>query len=60
MTAAADHLTLHVARDDGDEGNGTEIVTYEAAVTPHQRPRGRRWIANLALSCDQQMGGHRG
>lgn len=46
MTAAGDHLTIHVAPDDGDEGNGTEILTYEATVTPHQRPRRRRRIAN--------------
>jgi len=32
MTADGDHLTLKVAPDNGDEGNGTEILTYEATV----------------------------
>ncbi|GAB3556930.1 DUF6454 family protein [Arthrobacter alkaliphilus] len=34
MTAEGNHLTLKVAPDNGDEGNGTEILTYEATVTP--------------------------
>ena len=34
MTADGDHLTLRVAPDNGDEGNGTEILTYEATVAP--------------------------
>lgn len=33
MTADANHLTMKVAPDNGDEGNGTEILTYEADVT---------------------------
>ncbi|MGA8980497.1 MAG: DUF6454 family protein [Pedococcus sp.] len=32
MTAAGDHLTMRVAPDNGDEGNGTEILTYEVRV----------------------------
>ena len=34
MTADGDHLTMRVAPDNGDEGNGTEILTYQASVTP--------------------------
>ena len=34
MTANGDHLTMRVAPDNGDEGNGTEILTYGATVTP--------------------------
>lgn len=34
MTADGDHLTMKVAPDNGEEGNGTEIITYEATVTP--------------------------
>jgi hypothetical protein len=34
MTAAGSHLTMKAAPDNGDEGNGTEILTYEADVTP--------------------------
>lgn len=34
MTADGDHLTMRVAPDNGDEGNGTEILTYESTVTP--------------------------
>lgn len=34
MTADGNHLTMRVAPDNGDEGNGTEILTYEATVTP--------------------------
>jgi hypothetical protein len=34
MTANGNHLTMKVAPDSGDEGNGTEILTYEAAVPP--------------------------
>ncbi len=34
MTADGNHLTMRVAPDNGDEGNGTEILTYEANVTP--------------------------
>jgi hypothetical protein len=33
MTADGNHLTMRVAPDNGDEGNGTEILTYEATVT---------------------------
>ncbi|MHC6594252.1 DUF6454 family protein [Arthrobacter sp. C152] len=36
MTADAGHLTMTVAPDNGEEGNGTEILTYEADVTPAQ------------------------
>ena len=34
MTADGDQLTMWVAPDNGEEGNGTEILTYEATVTP--------------------------
>ncbi|NUP75202.1 MAG: hypothetical protein HOQ07_11230 [Sinomonas sp.] len=34
MTADGGHLTMKVAPDNGDEGNGTEILTFEATVTP--------------------------
>lgn len=34
MTADGDHLTMKVAPDNGDEGNGTEILTYEATAIP--------------------------
>jgi hypothetical protein len=34
MTANGDHLTMRIAPDNGDEGNGTEILTYGATVTP--------------------------
>lgn len=34
MTADGNHLTMKVAPDNGDEGNGTEIITYEADVVP--------------------------
>lgn len=34
MTASGNHLTMRVAPDNGDEGNGTEILTYEADVVP--------------------------
>lgn len=34
MSADGDHLTMRVAPDNGDEGNGTEILTYEATVHP--------------------------
>ncbi len=33
MTANGNHLSMKVAPDNGDEGNGTEILTYEASVT---------------------------
>jgi hypothetical protein len=33
MTAVGGHLTLKVAPDNGEEGNGTEILTYEATLT---------------------------
>jgi hypothetical protein len=33
MTANGNHLTMRVAPDNGEEGNGTEILTYEASVT---------------------------
>jgi uncharacterized protein YdeI (YjbR/CyaY-like superfamily) len=33
MTANGNHLTMRVAPDNGDEGNGTEILTYEATVS---------------------------
>ncbi|WLQ05025.1 DUF6454 family protein [Arthrobacter oryzae] len=36
LTAEGNHLTMHVAPDDAEEGNGTEILTYEATVTPAQ------------------------
>src|SRR6476620_11219594 len=34
MTADGGRLTMKVAPDNGEEGNGTEILTYEATVTP--------------------------
>ena len=34
MAADGSHLTMKVAPDNGDEGNGTEILTYEATVNP--------------------------
>lgn len=34
MAADGDRLTMWVAPDNGDEGNGTEILTYQATVTP--------------------------
>ncbi|MGO4189240.1 DUF6454 family protein [Pseudarthrobacter sp. TAF60_1] len=34
MTADGNHLTMKVAPDNGEEGNGTEILTYEATVAP--------------------------
>ena len=34
MTAEGNRLTMRVAPDNGDEGNGTEILTYEATATP--------------------------
>ncbi|QGN58795.1 DUF6454 family protein [Nostocoides sp. HKS02] len=34
MTADGNHLTMRVAPDNGDEGNGTEILTYETTVSP--------------------------
>lgn len=36
MTADGNHLTMRVAPDNGEEGNGTEILTYEADVAPAQ------------------------
>jgi len=33
ITASGNRLTVRVAPDNGDEGNGTEILTYEATVT---------------------------
>lgn len=33
MTADGNHLTVRVAPDNGDEGNGTELLTYEATVS---------------------------
>jgi Family of unknown function (DUF6454) len=36
LAADGDVLTLRVAPDNGDEGNGTEILTYQATVTPAQ------------------------
>ena len=32
-TADGGHLTIRVAPDNGDEANGTEILTYDASVT---------------------------
>ncbi|MFP3463544.1 DUF6454 family protein [Arthrobacter globiformis] len=34
MTANGSHLTMTVAPDNGEEGNGTEILTYEADAAP--------------------------
>ncbi|XAS66982.1 DUF6454 family protein [Micrococcaceae bacterium Sec5.7] len=34
MTADGNHLTMRVAPDNGEEGNGSEILTYEASVAP--------------------------
>jgi hypothetical protein len=33
LTASGSHLVLRVAPDNGDEGNGTELLTYEADVS---------------------------
>ena len=41
MTADGDHLTIHVAPDDGDATNSAEILTYQATVIPDQPPRRR-------------------
>jgi hypothetical protein len=32
MTADGNRLTMRVAPDNGDEGNGTEILTYQTTV----------------------------
>lgn len=37
LAAKGTQLTLRVAPDNGDEGNGTEILTYQASVTPTGR-----------------------
>jgi Family of unknown function (DUF6454) len=34
MTAEGNRLTMRVAPDNGDEGDGTEILTYEATANP--------------------------
>src|SRR6266536_368778 len=34
LAAAGDQLTMWAAPDNGDEGNGTEILTYQATVSP--------------------------
>lgn len=34
LTADGNRLTMRVAPDNGDEGNGTEIITYQATVAP--------------------------
>jgi len=34
LTADGNNLTMWAAPDNGDEGNGTEILTYQATVTP--------------------------
>lgn len=34
VDAVGDRLTMYAAPDDSDEGNGTEILTYRADVTP--------------------------
>jgi hypothetical protein len=34
LAAHGSHLVLRVAPDNGDEGNGTELLTYEADVSP--------------------------
>jgi hypothetical protein len=34
VVANGDHLTMYAAPDNGDEGNGTEILTYSATVAP--------------------------
>jgi hypothetical protein len=34
LVASGKHLRLWVAPDNGDEGNGTELLTYEADVAP--------------------------
>jgi hypothetical protein len=34
MTADGNNLTMRVAPDNGEEGNGTEILSYKATVTP--------------------------
>lgn len=35
LAANGNHLTMWTAPDNGDEGNGTEILTYRATVIPH-------------------------
>jgi hypothetical protein len=34
LAATGNQLTLWAAPDNGDEGNGTELFTYQAVVTP--------------------------
>jgi hypothetical protein len=34
LAADGSHVTMWAAPDNGDEGNGTEILTYQATVTP--------------------------
>lgn len=34
MTADGNHLIMRVAPDNGGDGTDTEILTYEATVTP--------------------------
>ena len=34
VAADGNRLTMWAAPDNGDEGNGTEILTYEATATP--------------------------
>jgi hypothetical protein len=34
VVADGSHLTMYAAPDNGDEGNGTELLTYQATVTP--------------------------
>jgi len=34
ISASGDTLTMYAAPDNGDEGNGTEILTYQATVSP--------------------------
>jgi hypothetical protein len=34
LVADGDQLTMYAAPDNGDEGNGTEILTYKATVAP--------------------------
>ena len=34
LDASGNRITLWAAPDNGDEGNGTELYTFQATVTP--------------------------
>ena len=57
MAVSGDRLTMRVAPDDGDEGNGTEILTYESCVAPgHQAGQACRNIGSA--QADRTSGPH--